>query len=132
MTASDKLLLQYFFEDKKEELHLSDSDIHQIMHLAAFFSIAGFKMKPHLNKKPVKILAELLKDEDVKLLAKCNEYQDVVWYNKELMQLIIVLSALSAEVMLPSTGRFSSEKYISVLLEKESESEYKLDRLLEE
>ena len=132
MTASDKLLLQYFFEDKKEELHLSDSDIHQIMHLAAFFSIAGFKMKPHLNKKPVKILAELLKDEDVKLLAKCNEYQDVVWYNKELMQLIIVLSALSAEVMLPSTGRFSSEKYISVLPEKESESEYKLDRLLEE
>ena len=46
------------------------------------------------------------------------------------MQLLIVLSALSAQVLLPQTGKFDSRKYISTPLEKEAEAEYKLDSLL--
>lgn len=131
MKAADRLLLQHFFEGKKEELHLKDEDIHQLMHMAALFCVAGYRMKASVNRKPEKILASLLEDEDVRIATRCNEYQGITWYNKEMMQLLIVLSALSVEVMLPEKGRFNSERYIARLLEKEEASQYKLDRLLE-
>lgn len=132
MRAADRLLLHHFFEARKDELHLGDEDMHQLMHMAAFFSVAGYRMGSLVNRKPEKILAALLEDEDVRIATKCNEYQGVTWYNKEMMQLMIVLSALSVEVMLPSKGRFNSDRYIARLLKKEEESQYRLDRLLED
>ena len=131
MTAGDKLLLQYFFESRKEDLGLDDNDIHQLMHLAAFFSVAGFRMEEVLDRKPEEILARLLEDDAVWDAAKCNEYQGVTWYNKEMMQFIIVLSALSAQTLIPDRDDFDGEKYLAQLLEAEQEAEYKLDRLID-
>ncbi len=130
MRAADKLLLHHFFDGRREDLHMSEEDMHQLMHMSAIFCVAGYRMKPYLNRKSATILAHLLEDEDIWKATKCNVYQGVTWYNKEMMQLLIVLSALSAQVLLPQTGKFDSRKYISTLLEKEAEAEYKLDNLL--
>ena len=131
MKASDMLLLQHFFEDRKEALHYSDSDMHQLMHLAAFFCVAGYLMADKLSEKPIDILAYLLADEDIRKVANVNEYQGVTWYNKEMMQLIIVLAAISAEVFLAdSHNGFDGQAFIADLLEREEKSGYKLEVLL--
>ncbi len=131
MTASDKLLLQHFFDLKREELHFSEGDMHQLMHMAALFLVAGGLVEDKLGEDPVTILATLLDDEDIRAAVKCNEYQGVTWYNKELMQLLIMISALSIEVFVKDKGSFDSDKYIATLLEKEDASAYKLDMLLD-
>ena len=132
MKAADMLLLQHFFEARKDELKISDTEIHQLMHMAAIFSVIGYRMEKDLSKKSVRILEGILSDEDVRTAVKCNVYQGTTWYNKEMMQMLIVLSALSAEIFIEKKGRFKSERYIAQLLEKENKAEYKLDNLLSE
>ena len=132
MKAADMLLLQHFFEARKDELRISDTEIHQLMHMAAIFSVIGYRMEKDLSKKSVRILEGILSDEDVRTAVKCNVYQGTTWYNKEMMQMLIVLSALSADIFIEKKGRFRSERYIAQLLEKENKAEYKLDNLLSE
>ena len=130
MTASDKLLLYKFFEGKKDELRLNEEELHQLMHMSAIFAVCGYRMEKVLNKKPLDILAFLLEDEEIRTATRCNEYQGITWYNKEMMQLLIVLSALSVEVFIVDKKKFDSEKYVAKLLEKEDLAEYRLDKLL--
>ncbi len=46
------------------------------------------------------------------------------------MQSLILLSALSILVMNPENKKFDADKYITYLLEKEAQAEYKLEELL--
>ena len=130
LTAADSLLLTHFFEQKKEEMNLSEEEMHRIMHNAALITVMGHTLKPCLGMTPIEILRFLLANKSVRDEVKCNEYNGVTWYNKELMQSLIVLSALSIMIINPNSRKFDGEEYISTLLEKEATSEYKLDKLL--
>lgn len=132
LVACDKLLLNFFFEGRKDTLGLSDEEMHLVMHEAALLTVMGDRLKDSIDEKPVTLLKTLLEVKEVRDFAKCNEYNDVTWYNKELMQSLIVLSALSIKLRNPDSKAFNAEEYISLLLEKEAQSGYKLDLLLED
>ncbi len=132
LIACDKLLLNFFFESRKDALSLSEEEMHLVMHEAALLSVMGNSLKDAAGKKPVEILKRLMEIREVRDFAKCNYYNGVTWYNKELMQSLIVLSAISIRIKNPDNKKFDAEAYVSELLAKEATSGYKLDLLLED
>ena len=58
-----------------------------------------------------------------------NEYQGTKWYNKEKMQLLILITTLSLAVRFDKKG-FDEDIFLKELLEREIKAEYKLDNLL--
>lgn len=130
LIAVDKLLLTHFFENRMELLGFSEDDMHQIMHEAALFSVMGYTLRPYLNREPLEIFTFLMKNKVVREAVKCNVYQKITWYNKELVQSLILLSALSILVMNPENKKFDADAYITYLLKKEANAEYKLEELL--
>ena len=130
LTACDRILMNYFFDERRNALKLNEQDFHQVIHFGALFSILGHIMFRAEDRTAVGMLREILKDSEIRACVKCNEYQGVTWYNKELMQTLIVLSALSYVTVNGVKGKFSADEYIDELLEKEALAEYKLDNLL--
>ena len=132
LSACDRLLTTYFFEEKKSSLKLNDQEFLQVVHFGSLFNILGHIMAKSKDKSNVGMLKAILDDKEIRTAVKCNEYQGVTWYNKELMQNLIVLSALSYVTLYGSKGKFVADEYIAELLQKESLAEYKLNKLLKD
>ncbi|MBR1918749.1 MAG: alpha-amylase [Spirochaetales bacterium] len=130
LVAADKLLLTHFFENWRNEKGISEEELHRTLHFAALFSVLGHMMAEEKSRKPLELISSLLEDSEIRQEVKCNKYKGVTWYGQELMQLLIVLSALSFEVLCPDRRNFSAEEYIGTLLRKEALSDYKLDLFL--
>ncbi len=130
MTIADRLMLTEFFAKELGALCLDDNKKKEVIHLSALFLSSTMLIRDELTEaKPLDTLSCLLNDDSVMNLAQCNEYQDVVWYNKESMQKIILVItlafALSKERKTKEIDLFARE-----LLEKEFKSGYKLSTLL--
>ena len=132
LSACDRLLMTYFFEEKKSSLKLNDQEFMQVVHFGALFNIMGHIMYNAEEKTYVGMLKALLDDKEIRSAVKCNDYQGITWYNKELMQNLIVLSALSYVTLYGAKGKFVADEYIDTLLEKEALAEYKLNELLKD
>jgi hypothetical protein len=124
LEANDKMLTDHFFENQLEEIGCKGDQTRRICHGSAVFLIAY----RYMGTNPKKALQLLLQHQGALDFAMCNTYQGTVWYNKEAMQELIILSALSAGLF-PDTD-FPFMEYLEQNLEKESTSEYKVDKLI--
>ena len=129
LVAADKLLLTHFFASWAEEHGLNETELHRTLHFAALFDVLGYMIEEVKDEKPIKIISHLLESQEIRGEIKCNEYKGVTWYGQELLQQLIIVSALSFETLCPDKA-FNSEKYIGELLRKESLALYKLDDFL--
>ena len=127
MEETDRLLIDAFFEYEFSNLGYDENERRAITHGAAVLTAAGKLYKKNL--KPLELFATIISDEGVQNLAQCNEYRGEIWYNKEQMQRLILLSAL-AFALLPASKDFNADAYIKELFEKEAKSGYKLKELL--
>ena len=106
---------------------LSDAERRVVSHAAALLSsVAAIVPK---KGKAEELFASIINDEGVMDLAQCNEYQGIMWYNKEEIQRIILISALALSLT-PAIRGFDADSFVKTMLEKELRSEYKLDKLL--
>ena len=78
---------------------------------------------------PIEMLSCLLNDDSVMNLTKCNEYQGVVWYNKENMQKAIMVCTLAYAASNDRTAK-EVDSFARNLLDREFSSSYKLASLL--
>lgn len=132
MEVSDRLLLEYFFADKVQSLELSENEARALMHEAALLvsSVNMYsEMDNNKNASPVELIAPLLNDSGVMNLTQCNEYRGEIWYNKEAMQKVILISTLTYALTRDSKENIA-DGFASTLLEKEINSGYKLRLLL--
>ena len=129
METADEMLLEYLFEEEVSRLALSEEEARLVGHAAALFLTASYSIDKDDLKNPAKVLKEILKDEGAANFVALNEYQGTRWYNKEKMQLLILVITLSLAVRFDSKG-FDEDLFIKDLLEREIKAEYKLDNLL--
>lgn len=133
MAVADRLLLEYFFQDQIQRLKLSDNDARALMHEAALVvsatDIYSEIDEDELEGNPVELISPICNDSGVMNLAQCNEYKGEVWYNKEAMQRIILLSTL-AYTIATEGKKIDPDVFADTLLKKEIDSEYKLRLLL--
>ena len=87
------------------------------------------EMDNNKNASPVELIAPLLNDSGVMNLTQCNEYRGEIWYNKEAMQKVILISTLTYALTRDSKENIA-DGFASTLLEKEINSGYKLRLLL--
>lgn len=133
MAISDRLILDYFFKEQIDELKISDNDARALMHEAAllisatdiYSEIDASKLEEH----PVELLLPIINDSGVMNLAQCNEYNQEIWYNKESMQRVILLTTF-AYTLATNGKKISPDEFANALLQKEVSSEYKLRKLL--
>lgn len=130
VTATDKLLLDHFFENSKEKLGFDDKQIRIIMHAAALSQVIGNIVNSEKPMKAENVLAKLMEDKVIRNFVQANEYKGITWYNKEAMQMLILISALSISLFEKKTRKFNADSFIRTLLEKESKAEYQLAKLL--
>ena len=127
MEETDRLLIDSFFEYEFNELAYGENERRAVIHSAAILTTAGRDYQKGMSS--LKLFTQIMSDEGVQNLTQCNEYQGEIWYNKEQMQRVILLSALSFALS-PKSKDFNPDEYIKTLMEKEMESGYKLKELL--
>ena len=131
MECADEMLLPYLFEEEVVRLALSEDEARLIAHGAALFLTAAQIIKAKDAENPVKALSLILEDEGAKDFAGLNIYNGKTWYNKEKMQLLMLISALSIAVKYHKKG-FEEDAFIKILFERELKSAYQVETLLEE
>ena len=131
METADEMLLQYLFEDEVARLGLNEEEARLVGHAAALFLTASRDVDIDDIKTPVNVLKKVLKDEGAANFVALNEYEGVKWYNKEKMQLLILVVTLSIAVHYDKRG-FEEDQFLKDLLEREIKAEYRLDNLLKE
>ena len=129
METADEMLLEYLFEDEVKHLSLSEEDARLVGHAAALFLSASYSVDKDDIKNPKAVLEKVLEDEGAADFVALNEYQGTKWYNKEKMQLLILITTLSLAVRFDKKG-FDEDIFLKELLEREIKAEYKLDNLL--
>ena len=127
MEEADRLLIDAFFEYEFGESGYNDNERRSVIHSAAV-ALAAWECYAK-DMSPEELLSAVLSDEGVQNLAKCNEYQGEIWYNKEQMQSIILLTALSFTTS-QKIKDFDADSFVSRLFEREAQSGYKLKNLL--
>ncbi len=127
MEEADRLLIDTFFEYEFGELGLDDDARRAVTHGAAILT-AGCKVYQK-DSSAMELFGRIISDSGVQDLARCNEYQGEIWYNKEQMQRIMLLSAL-AFALNPKARDFRCDEYARMLLTKEAVSGYRLRSLL--
>ena len=131
METSDEMLLEYLFSDEVKHLGLSEDEARIVGHAASLFLTASYEIDTDDIKNPVKVLEKILEDEGAADFVALNEYQGTKWYNKEKMQLLILIVTLSLAVRFDRKG-FDEDVFMKDLLEREIKAEYKLENLLKE
>ena len=129
METADEMLFEFMFEDEVKRLELSEEETRLIGHGAALFLRAAYMLDKDDIKEPAKALEIILKDEGAANFVALNEYQGITWYNKEKMQLLILIITLSIAVHYDRKG-FNEDEFLKELLEREIKAEYKLENLL--
>ncbi len=130
MKVADSLMLTEFFRKETERLSLDNNQALSLMHMSALFVSATMLIRDEMaSSSAIETLSCLLNDDSVMNLTQCNEYQDVMWYNKESMQKAILVCTLSYAA---SSDRKPKEvdDYAKDLLDREFKSGYKLSALL--
>ena len=127
MEEADRLLVDSFFEYEFSELGFGENERRAATHGAAvLIASSAFYRK---GEEAIDLFAPITSDSGIQDLTQCNEYQGEIWYNKEQMQRVILLSALSF-ALTPKAKDFDPDGYIRTLFEKEAASGYKLRELL--
>lgn len=131
MEIADRLLLEYFFDDILEKRGIDKDEARALMHESAMLlsSISLYEEMKNETLDPIMLLSPLLNDTGVMNLNKCNEYNGEIWYNKERMQNTMLIATLAYAL---SSGNIDekADVFASTLLERELQSEYKLNLLL--
>ena len=127
MKTADSLLLDTFYQSGLKNIQYDEKLSRVITHAAALFSVAD----QYWDKDTLKAFSSIVSDEGVQNLAQCNEYQGIVWYNKEEMQRIIMLTALAWALPPAADKDFEIDVYVQEMLDKEIRSGYQLRGLLE-
>ena len=132
MKTADSLMLSEFFRDEVSQLFLDSNQSRFIMHEAALFVSATMLIRDEMSSStPLQMLSCLLNDDSVMNLTQCNEYQGVIWYNKESMQKTILVCALSYAASSDRKAK-DVDRFARDLLEREFRSGYKLSALLKD
>ena len=127
MEEADRLLVDSFFEYEFSELGFGENERRAATHGAAvLIASSAFYRK---GEEAIDLFAPITSDSGIQDLTQCNEYQGEIWYNKEQMQRVILLTALSF-ALTPKAKDFEPDGYIRTLFEKEAASGYKLRELL--
>ena len=127
MEEADRLFVESFYEYEFNALEYNENERRAITHGAAVLIGSG---QLYSKEKPaLELFTAIASDEGVQNLMQCNEYQGEIWYNKEQLQRVVLLSALSF-ALLPKAKDFSPDGYISTLFEKEAASGYRLREML--
>lgn len=130
MKTSDRLMLSEFFHEELDRLCLDDNRKRELMHYAALFVSGTMLLRDEMeDATPIEMLSCLLNDDSVMNLTKCNEYQGVVWYNKENMQKAIMVCTLAYAASNDRTAK-EVDSFARNLLDREFSSSYKLASLL--
>lgn len=127
MEEADRLILDAFFDDAFSKLGYDSTERRVITHSAALLTSAVNCISAKATGE--EIFNAIANDEGVMDLAQCNEYQGVMWYNKEEMQRVILIIALTLSIT-QSPRSFDTDAFVKTMLEKELKSGYKLDKLL--
>ncbi len=130
MKTADCLMLTEFFSSALDGLSLDEKKRRALMHQASLFISATMLIRDEMkDARPIEILSCLLNDDSVMNLTECNEYQDVIWYNKESMQMTMLVCTLAYAA---SSDRSSADvdSFARTLFEKEFASGYRLSQLL--
>ena len=130
MTLADSIPLAFFFQDEAQRIGLGDNDTRLVAHAASIF--IGIKDMFDFDEiqDTDEILRRILMDEGIRDFAGLNEYQNVIWYNKEKVQLLILIAAFALGVRHYDNG-FKPDTFVNRLFEKESMSKYRLNELIE-
>lgn len=124
LAGTDRMMLSSFFKEALEKSNFKSEDIIQACHGSALLLLSH----QYMGDKEDTALAKLLEKDVLWDYTSCNTYENTVWFKKESMQDLIVLSGLSEAIF--SDTNFDSVKYIEKSLQKENISEYKLETLL--
>lgn len=132
MEVADKLMIHDFFKDAlKAAGYYGDDECRAISHEGAMLLAVSWNIAANSdeNDSPVDILKAIINDSGVMNLAKCNEYNGEIWFNKERMQKIILISSLAKTLALKETSA-ELDVFTARLLSHEIKSGYKLNTLL--
>ncbi|NLZ77295.1 MAG: alpha-amylase, partial [Spirochaetales bacterium] len=122
---SERLQLCRFYAKKLEEAGFVGDDRIKACQSGAI--VVGAHRAYRKGDRPQETLARLLEEERVRTYALVNEYQGVVWFDKERMQELIVLSALSIAMNEPE---FEPTAYVKTLFDAQRNASYRLKSLL--
>lgn len=131
MERADEMLLEYLFEEEVASLGLSEEEARLIGHGAAILLSASYEVDKDDIKDPLSVLKILLKDEGCRNFVALNEYEGVTWYNKEKMQLFMLIVTLSLALRYDKKG-FDEDAFLAELLNREIKAEYKLENIFKE
>ena len=127
MKTADSLLLDTFYRAGLKNIQYDEKLSRVITHAAALFGVAD----QYWDKDTLKAFSSIMSDEGAQNLAQCNEYQGIIWYNKEEMQRIILLTALAWSLPPAADKDFEIDVYVQEMLDREIRSGYQLGKLLE-
>ena len=126
--VSKRLMLDYFFSQTSN--NVTEERLTQLVTLAAVCISCGQCLAKELRLSNLSVMKKLFELKDIKTLTKCNVFNKIEWYNKELLQELIIITALSLKIY--SEDEFTPEEFIDELFSKELLSEYKLENFLTE
>ena len=129
METADEMLLDLLFEQEVGKLGLTDDEARLVSHAAAIYLNAGDEFTLKETEDPVSVLKTVLEDDGVKNFAGLNEYKGITYYNKEKMQLLMLVITLSLSVRFGKRG-FREDDFLSSLLNREALAEYDLANII--
>ena len=129
METAENLLVDHFLGDYLDDLGLSESERKVLIQEASLLIASINRFGEMKSEEDLEYFSAVLNDSGAMALAMCNEYQGEIWYNKERMQKIIMLTVL-AHAIATNAPAANSDLFAKELLEREIASQYKLGALL--
>lgn len=133
MEIADRLLLDQFFEAELANVGADDNKSRALIHesalLVSSINVFSDMRDEELEENPIMLISAILNDTGVMNLTQCNEYQGEIWYKKENMQKVLLISTL-AYALSSDKAIEKADMFAKTLLEREVNSEYKLRKLL--
>lgn len=131
---SDRISLSYFLDPLYTEEGIPEEEKRALSHFSGLL-LGVLNYTKELSKKnetTIDFFKGIMNDSSIMNLAKCNEYQGEVYFNKERMQEAIMVTTLGYALSKSLLDSDEIDKFARYLLDREIKSDYKLNEFFKE